>query len=489
MATVDYVINGKNKLSQVLKDIDKDADVTDKKLNQLGNKDIGGNGSMFKNIVGGNLVARGIEMASSAMVDFGRDTFRAYGEFEQFQVALKTLMYGNVEGAKQLSNELVGFAAKTPFELKELQGYTTQLMAMGFRAKEIIPTLTELGDIAGGVGKDKLPFIVHAMGQIKSTGYLTGKELMELTMQGVNPLNEMVKKTGKSQEVLRKEMEKHLITYSMVNDSFKTMTEKGGQFYNMMDEQSHTLLGATSNLADSWEQLKVQIGASQEGILKQTVAWLTSFVSKMTTGMKNYNSVDKALEEGNGNYSFVDKIAHYGGGGIFGADKMAKDAQYYEEMNRRYNGDKDSPLQAANNRVQLLQLIRNLNATQAGKGNINAEMMVAGGAKNIDVTLSQDEKLRSLSILKYIERNLNSKINNKDITPEDKTGKAGKETDTGTGTTIQSGTPKNLYITVNGGIGNDAHFVSQNGEIPSDFKDKFIRYWMELVNDSYLANA
>ena len=63
------------------------------------------------------------------------------------------------------------------------------------------------------------------------------------------------------------------IGFKDVEGAFKDMTKEGGQFFNLMDDQSKTVGGRLSNLSDSWEQLKVNIGKSQSGILSGTVTF------------------------------------------------------------------------------------------------------------------------------------------------------------------------------------------------------------------------
>lgn len=60
------------------------------------------------------------------------------------------------------------FAKATPFELTGLREQSKLLLAYGFSASEIIPTLTSLGNISAGVGVDKLPRLTYALGQVRA---------------------------------------------------------------------------------------------------------------------------------------------------------------------------------------------------------------------------------------------------------------------------------------------------------------------------------
>ena len=57
-----------------------------------------------------------------------------------------TNMLGSADKADTMLKQLSDFAAKTPFEFPELVKSSQRMMAMGFAAKDVIPTLTAVGD-------------------------------------------------------------------------------------------------------------------------------------------------------------------------------------------------------------------------------------------------------------------------------------------------------------------------------------------------------
>jgi hypothetical protein len=62
-------------------------------------------------------------------------------------------------------------------KLVTLQMLLSVLLAYGLQSKDIIPTLTDLGNITAGVGKEKLPFLITALGQVNTKTKLAGQEL------------------------------------------------------------------------------------------------------------------------------------------------------------------------------------------------------------------------------------------------------------------------------------------------------------------------
>lgn len=79
--------------------------------------------------------------------------------------------------------------------------------------------------------------------------------------------------------------------------AFKSMTGEGGQFFKMMEEQSRTVGGRLSNLSDSWEQLRVNIGKSQRGIIASLTQFASSFVEKLNMIVSSGNNMEAAFSK------------------------------------------------------------------------------------------------------------------------------------------------------------------------------------------------
>ena len=106
------------------------------------------------------------------------------GNFEQWRIAFETML-GSVEKADTLLRDIEQFAKKTPFELPEVVENAKKLLAYNIEAEKLLPTLEALGNISAGVGREKLPFLTLAFGQVRAAGKLTGQELRQFTEAGV----------------------------------------------------------------------------------------------------------------------------------------------------------------------------------------------------------------------------------------------------------------------------------------------------------------
>src|SRR5690349_12664723 len=72
-------------------------------------------------------------------------------DFQQTRIAFSGIL-GSAEEADKRLRELQQFAAGTPFEFAGLAESAQQLLAVGFTADDIIPTMTKLGNVAATLG-------------------------------------------------------------------------------------------------------------------------------------------------------------------------------------------------------------------------------------------------------------------------------------------------------------------------------------------------
>jgi tape measure domain-containing protein len=239
-------------------------------FNEAGNTSIGIFGKL-KGVLGG-LVAVG------TLTGLAQQAITAANEVEQLRVSYETLA-GSVLKGNILLNQLIDKAASTPFEIKDIAKSSNQLLAFGFAAEEIIPVFDILGNIASGVGTDKLPQLVLALGQVRGATRLTGNELRQFTEAGVPLLTELANVTGKSVKVLQKEVSEGAISFEQVLAALRGLTTEGGRFFNLMEKQSQTTAGQLSNLRDNLFQLLAGIGASFKPITDGVLAGISGLVS------------------------------------------------------------------------------------------------------------------------------------------------------------------------------------------------------------------
>jgi len=202
-------------------------------------------------------------------------------EAEKAQISFE-VMLGSADKAKKMVEDMRQFAASTPLETRDIQAAGKTLLQFGVAGQNVMPILRMIGDATGG---DTMRFqqMSLAFGQMAASGRLMGQDLLQMINAGFNPLQAISQKTGKSMEVLKKEMEQGRISTKMVVEAFQTATSAGGQFDGMMSKQSETLSGLWSTLKDNLGMSMMQIsqtlieGFNVKGLLKEAIAFFGAF--------------------------------------------------------------------------------------------------------------------------------------------------------------------------------------------------------------------
>lgn len=175
---------------------------------------------------------------------------KSAGDFQQARIAFETML-GSAEKAGKLLKEVSDFAARTPFELPQVVTGAKQLLAYGVEAEKLIPTFGALGNIAAGVGVDKLPLLILAFGQVKAATRLTGAELRQFTESGVPMLEILAKQMGKTTAEIQEMISEGKVGFKDVEKALFSLSGEGGKFFNLMEKQSKTFDGVMSNLKDN----------------------------------------------------------------------------------------------------------------------------------------------------------------------------------------------------------------------------------------------
>lgn len=231
--------------------------------------------------------------AGAMLLNIGKQALKAASDFEQANVQFG-VMLGSAEKASKLVGELQNMANVTPFETQDLLDASKTLLNFGISAKEVMPDLQMLGDIAGG-DKQRMASLTLAFAQMSSAGRLMGQDLLQMINAGFNPLEEIARKTGKSIGYWKDEMSKGNVSVEMVKQAFQDATSEGGRFYGMMDQQSGTLEGRFSTLNDAYTLMIRSISDGALPVLKEQINEVTKLVEKTNaniTAFKNWAAVN-----------------------------------------------------------------------------------------------------------------------------------------------------------------------------------------------------
>jgi tape measure domain-containing protein len=392
-------------------------------------------------------------------------------------------MLGDAQAAKSLQGQLIEFAKVTPFSLLEVQQGTKQLLAMGASFDQVLPEMQMLGDISAGLAVPMERLILN-FGQVRVQGKLTGRELRDFSVAGVPLLETLSDTMGKTKKELIGMVSEGKIGFKDVKTAFQVMTGEGGRFFELMDAQSKTVGGRLSNLGDSWEQLQVQIGRSQTGIINGTVDWVASMVGKLEELTTQSNRMEDAFKmSGASSFTALQKMnnfliagaqgdfANFITGGIGDIKMLDRSLQ---SLFVKPSGE--SLEQAKESRLKLLQFKRGI--TGAAKEE--------GEAVNLDTFKRQIGLIdQALNTIEGTISNFGAKVKKEDMPEElDKEGREVARAGFGTGVEISGRRPQEINITIDSLVEQlniEAATIEESNE---ELKEKVSQILIEVVNDA-----
>lgn len=191
------------------------------------------------------------------------------GQFQQLEIAFGTML-GSEQKAKDLMDQMIQTAAKTPFDLAGVAGGAKQLLAYGTAAEKVNDTLVRLGNIAAGLSIP-LNDIVYLYGTTMVQGRLYAQDVRQFTGRGIPLVKELARMYGVTADEINNMVSAGKIGFPEVEKVINGMTDAGGQFYNLMEKQSASLTGMLSNLSDSWDSMLNDIGTKNQEVFADAI--------------------------------------------------------------------------------------------------------------------------------------------------------------------------------------------------------------------------
>ena len=189
------------------------------------------------------------------------------GEMEKQHIALQSIL-GDMQNANTMFNQIKELALNSPFTFSELNRDVKQLAAYGVEYDKLYDTTKRLADMSSGLGVS-FDRIALAFGQVQARGWLDGKELRQIAYAGI-PLLEKLSEFYSKQEgrnvstsEIKTRISNREVSFDDVKSIFWQMTDAGGQFYNMQQVLSETLLGRYNKLKDAWEIMLAEFASGE----------------------------------------------------------------------------------------------------------------------------------------------------------------------------------------------------------------------------------
>ena len=198
---------------------------------------------------------------------------------EQTAVSFE-VMLGSASQAKKMIDEIYELGKKSPFQAADFQAAGKTLLQFGLTADQIVPTISMLGDVAGG-DAEKLSRLTLAFGQMSAAGRLMGQDVLQMINAGFNPLQQIAATTGESMGELRKRMEAGGISSQEVAAAFQAATSEGGRFAGMTDRISQTTGGKFSTVKDEFTMLAKTMGDSLLPVANVVLTALSGIIATL----------------------------------------------------------------------------------------------------------------------------------------------------------------------------------------------------------------
>ncbi len=216
----------------------------------------------------------------AAAVGAGVKAVSQAADFEQTKVAFTTLI-GSASKAEEVLGRLRKFADETPFEFPEIADAGRKLIAFGEDANTMPDTLRRIGDVSAGI-QAPINEIAEIYGKCRVQGRLFAEDVNQLTGRGIPVIQELAKQFHISESGVKKLVESGSVGFPQIEKAFKDMTDKGGKFHGMMDEQSKTTKGLFSTLADAVNGVFREFGNPLNDAIRPLVAGAIDLVGKLT---------------------------------------------------------------------------------------------------------------------------------------------------------------------------------------------------------------
>jgi tape measure domain-containing protein len=484
-ATYDILL-GRQTLSTGLRAADDDLDKTEGKIGKLNKSisNIGGGGSLLGSIVGGNLISGSISRIKDGIIDLGRHILDNTIKYQAYENSIMASARSEFEGARNikfLNSEIkyLGLNVDAAYEgYKTFSGAMMGTSLQGDRGNKVFKELSEAMSVMH-LSADQQKGSFLALGQMMSKGTVQAEELRGQLGERIPGAFQIAARAMKmSTQELGKFMQEGKLIASDFLPKFADEMEK-----TFHDKLPNALLSTQVELQKvntQWENMFTNLGKSKTGVINFVIKTSGDALAVVNDRLENGNRKDEALKKYGGGYGFGSYLQYglsylsYGRGG----DAMTNDNDFSGQIHKNYGTNENTTIGDA---------IKNIYTLTGKIKDITSDA-------DFDERELTDEEKRHISILKY-ERdelvNFKKGYYEQQLHKNDKDGGMGdngKSSTAGTGTTIEAGTPKNIYITINGGLVHQMTIESMDGDLPeAEIKEKVGQAFLELSNDVDVA--
>lgn len=254
-------INGLNEIQAAMRQTAQQAERSGTDIDQMFQK--------IKNAAAMTVAGYSLQQIASTLAN-------VRGKYQQYQMALETML-GSADKAAQKMQEFAKLAAITPFGMDDVVSGAKQLMAYGIEADKVTDTMRRLGDVAAGLGLN-LNDLAWLYGTTATQGKLFTQDFRQFTGRGIPLADELAKQFGVTKDKVQDLVSAGKVGFPEVEKAIISMTDAGGKFGGLMENQSKSITGRISNIEDTIEQAINEIGTSTEGVMYTALDGVTLVV-------------------------------------------------------------------------------------------------------------------------------------------------------------------------------------------------------------------
>lgn len=252
-----------------------------------------GMSSLFQRVTGDAHMLSATLLGGLGFEQLASSIFNTRSQFQQLEISFTTML-GSADKSKQLMDELIATAAKTPFDMSSITSGAKQLLAYGTEAKDVNKTLVQLGDIASGLNIP-LGDLVYLYGTTVAQGRMFTMDLRQFMGRGVPLAEELGKILHQNTTEVQESVSKGKVTSDIFKEAIANMTQAGGRFGGLMEQQSKTLEGQWSNIGDSIQQMFNEIGKKSEGVFSSGLSIISAMVENWQEVIKTIGTAIVAV--------------------------------------------------------------------------------------------------------------------------------------------------------------------------------------------------
>lgn len=270
--------------------------------------------------MGNVLTAVGVGVTAVAK-KFGAWAMDTISDSELMRIAM-TQLTGSTDKAKQLVSQLSKVAIVTPFNFATLQKSAERMLALGFSADEVVPSIQAVGDAVAATGGTDANFqnVIRALGLMRSSGKVTALAMNAMARNNIASWDMLAEHMGKTVPEVRE-----MVTAGEISaeEGISAIIEGANKRYSgMMVKASSTLSGILSNMEDAiqvnlmdlasapgYEQLKKSLQSTIEPLERLTKSVAPLLDSVMSSAAGAIQKVSDALQGLSIQPGFADELA------------------------------------------------------------------------------------------------------------------------------------------------------------------------------------